>query len=59
MLVGYLHMDFVNWPNFEFKCPKLKWMKQGKKLFCPYNIILVVQSEKRREGTFQIVKVMI
>jgi len=31
----------------------------GLKPFCPYNIIMATNLEKRWEGTFQVVKVLI
>jgi hypothetical protein len=31
----------------------------GLKPFCPYNIIMAIESGKRREKTFQFVEVMI
>ncbi len=54
-----LHIDLVNWPSLEFKCPKVKWMKQGKNLFIHITSSWQLNLEKRQEGTFQLVKVMI
>ncbi len=54
-----LHTNLVNQPSLQLKRLKLKWMKHSKNHFVHITSFWQPNIEKRQEGSFQLVKVVI